>query len=154
MRHSVPWDRVRDLLASQRFAVLATQAGSGPYCSLIAFWAADDLSHVLFTTMRATRKFGFLTQRPHVALLFDDRSNRATDLDEAAAVTATGTAREVGDEAERAAALSGFLEKHPSLSAFAATAGCALIRVDIDVYYLVTRFQETVELRVRRAETG
>lgn len=142
------WDRVRDLLTSQRFAVLSTQSEFGPYSSLIAFCAADNLDHVLFTTMRATRKFSFLTQHPQVALLFDDRSNRDTDLSEASAVTVTGTAREVSDEAERAGALAGFLKKHPSLSSFATTAGCALIRVDIDVFYLVTRFQDAVELRL------
>jgi heme iron utilization protein len=144
-----PWDRVRDLLTSQRFAVLSTQSESGPYSSLIAFWAADDLSHLLFTTMRATRKFSFLTKRPQVALLFDDRSNRNSDLSEAAAVTAVGMAREVADEGERTASLAMFLEKHPGLSSFAAMAGCALIRVDIDVFHLVTRFQDAVELRLR-----
>ena len=141
------WDRVRGLLASQMFAVLSTQAESGPYSSLIAFWAPDDLDHVLFITLRATRKFRFLTEHPQVALLFDDRSNRGVDLDRAAAVTATGRAREVTDERERTRALAAFLKKHPGLRSFATGAGCALIHVDIDVFYLVTRFQETVELR-------
>jgi nitroimidazol reductase NimA-like FMN-containing flavoprotein (pyridoxamine 5'-phosphate oxidase superfamily) len=141
-------DRVRALLTSQRFAVLSTHSDSGPYSSLIAFWAADDLSHVLFTTMRATRKFSFLAAHPQVALLFDDRSNRETDLGEAVAVTATGTAREVSDAAEHAAAQAVFLKRHPGLSSFAAAPGCALVRVDIEVFYLVTRFQETVELRL------
>ena len=141
------WDKVRNLLATQRFAVLSTQSESGPYASLIAFWAPENLDHVLFTTMRATRKFSFLTRVPRVALLFDNRSNRDTDLGEAAALTATGKAREVSDEAERATALEGFLKKHPELSTFAASAGCALVRVDIDTLYLVTRFQDVVELR-------
>jgi nitroimidazol reductase NimA-like FMN-containing flavoprotein (pyridoxamine 5'-phosphate oxidase superfamily) len=141
------WDRVKNLLTSQRFAVLSTQSESGPYSSLIAFWAAENLDHVLFTTMRATRKFSLLTQHPQVALLFDDRTNQDADLGEAAAVTATGTALEVSDEAERAAALVAFLNKHPDLSSFAATAGCALVRVDIDTLFLVTRFQDVVELR-------
>jgi nitroimidazol reductase NimA-like FMN-containing flavoprotein (pyridoxamine 5'-phosphate oxidase superfamily) len=143
------WDRVRDLLTSQRFAVLSTQSESGPYSSLIAFWAADDLSHVLFTTMRATRKFSFLTTHPQVALLFDDRSNRDSDLSEAAAVTATGTAREVTDVGERTASVAIFLKKNPGLNLFATTAGCALIRVDIEVFHLVTRFRDAVQLRLR-----
>jgi heme iron utilization protein len=141
------WDRVRDLMTSQRFAVLSTQSELGPHSSLIAFWAADSLEHVLFTTMRATRKFSLLAAHPQVALLFDDRSNRDTDLSAAAAVTVTGKARELADERERAEALERFLEKHPGLRLFATAAGCALVRVDIDVFYLVTRFQTTVELR-------
>ena len=146
---------VRDLLGSQRFAVLSTASETGPYCSLIAFWAADDLSHVVFATMRSTRKFNFLITHPRVALLFDDRSNRETDLSEGMAVTATGTAREVtGDEARSATAV-GFLAKHPTLESFVASPGCAFVRVDIDVFYVVTQFQKLVELRVRgTAATG
>ena len=35
---------VRRLLDSQRFAVLSTQSETGPYCSLVAFWPAEDLA--------------------------------------------------------------------------------------------------------------
>jgi len=140
---------VDGLLRSQRFAVLSTESETGPYCSLIAFWASLDLGHVVFATMRSTRKFNYLVTHPRVALLFDDRSNRAVDIHEGIAVTATGTAREIiGDEA-RAAASTAFLDKHPELATFVATPGCALVRVDIDVYYVVTEFQNLVELRVR-----
>lgn len=141
------WRLVKDLLTSQRFAVLSTQSEVGPYSSLIAFWAAENLDHVLFTTLRATRKFDSLIAYPQVALLFDNRSNKDADLIEALAVTATGTARELNDDVMRVVALEGFLDKHPGLSSFATQAGCALVRVDIDVFQLVTRFQDTVELR-------
>lgn len=139
---------VQNLLRSQRFAVLSTESETGPYCSLIAFWAADDLSHVVFATLRSTRKFNYLVTHPRVALLFDDRSNEDSDITESMAVTATGTAREVADEEARAAASAAFLAKHPALSAFVSSPGCALVRVDIDVFYVVTRFQNLVELRV------
>jgi nitroimidazol reductase NimA-like FMN-containing flavoprotein (pyridoxamine 5'-phosphate oxidase superfamily) len=147
-QQSEAWDRVRDLVTLQRFAVLSTQSESGPYSSLVAFWAAEDLAHVLFPTMRATRKFGLLATHPQVALLFDDRSNRDDDLVEAAALTAIGRASEVTDETERSAAVARFLGKHSALESFVTAAGCALIRVDIDVFYLVTRFQDAVELRL------
>jgi hypothetical protein len=42
-----------------------------------------------------------------------------------------------------------FLKRHPGRTPIAATTGCALIRVDIDVYRLVTRLQDAVELRLR-----
>jgi nitroimidazol reductase NimA-like FMN-containing flavoprotein (pyridoxamine 5'-phosphate oxidase superfamily) len=139
---------VRELLRSQRFAVLSTESETGPYCSLIAFWAADDLSHVVFATMRATRKFNFLVTHPRVALLVDDRSNRNTDISEGTAVTATGTAREMTDDSARSAAAQVFVAKHPGLASFVASPGCALVRVDVDVLYVVTQFQNVVELRV------
>lgn len=139
-------DLVRRLLDAQRFAVLSTQSETGPYCSLVAFWAADDLSYVVFATMRETRKFGYLVSHPRIALLFDDRSNRDIDVEEATAVTATGTARELTDPQARAAAANLFLGKHPRLTSFVGSPGCALVRVDVDVLYAVTQFQNVVEL--------
>ena len=145
---------VKELLRSQRFAVLSTESETGPYCSLIAFWAADDLSHVVFATLRSTRKFNYLVTHPRVALLFDDRSNQDSDLSEGMAITATGTAREVTGAEARAAASAAFLAKHPALQSFVSSPGCALIRVDIDVLYVVTQFQNLVELRVHGGAAG
>jgi heme iron utilization protein len=143
---------VCDLLRSQRFAVLSTESETGPYASLIAFWAADDLSQIAFATMRATRKFNYLVTHPRVALLFDNRSNRDVDLRQAIAVTATGSARELTETGARAAASSEFLAKHPHLASFVASPGCAFVRVDIDTYYVVTHFQSVVELHTQGAE--
>lgn len=142
------WDLVRRLLASQRFAVLSTQSETGPYSSLIAFWASDDTSHVVFATRRATRKFNFLVTHPRVALMFDDRSNLDSDVGQALAVTATGTARELTDEETRAAASAALLAKHPRLEVFVADPECALVRVDVDVFYVVTQFEKVAELHV------
>jgi nitroimidazol reductase NimA-like FMN-containing flavoprotein (pyridoxamine 5'-phosphate oxidase superfamily) len=142
---------VEALLRSQRFAVLSTDAETGPYASLIAFWADEDLSQVVFATMRATRKFNYLVTHPRVALLFDNRSNREVDVREAMAVTATGTARELNDEKALAAASEAYLAKHPHLAGFLASPGCALVRVVVDTYYVVTHFQSVVELHMPRA---
>jgi heme iron utilization protein len=143
---------VRDLLRSQRFAVLSTAAETGPYASLIAFWAADDLSEIVFATMRATRKFNYLVTHPQVALLFDNRSNRDIDVRQAMAVTATGAARELTEESARAAASDAYLAKHPHLATFVASPGCAFVRVAVETYYVVTHFQSVVELHMPRFE--
>jgi nitroimidazol reductase NimA-like FMN-containing flavoprotein (pyridoxamine 5'-phosphate oxidase superfamily) len=143
---------LRELLTLQRFAVLSTQAGTGPHASLIAFWAAEDLSQVVFATMRQTRKFSYLLASPRVALLVDSRSNRDADVQEATAVTVTGTAAELTDENARAAASTRFLAKHPQLTSFVASPGCALVSVVVDTYYVVTHFQRVVE--VRMPDTG
>jgi nitroimidazol reductase NimA-like FMN-containing flavoprotein (pyridoxamine 5'-phosphate oxidase superfamily) len=143
---------VHDLLRSQRFAVLSTESDTGPYASLIAFWAADDLTHVVFSTMRATRKFNYLATHPRVALLFDNRSNRDVDVRQSMAVTAMGLAREVVDGDARAAAVDEYLAKHPHLASFVASPGCAIVKVDIEAYYVVTHFQSVVELHLPRAD--
>ena len=145
---------VQDLLRSQRFAVLSTDAETGPYASLIAFWAADDLSQIVFATMRATRKFNYLVTHPRVALLFDNRSNRDVDIPQAVAVTATGTARELTEEGALAAASDAYLAKHPHLATFVASPGCAFVGVAVDTYYVVTHFQSVVELHMPGIEGG
>lgn len=139
---------IDSLLREQRYAVLSTQAETGPYCSLVAFWSADDLLHVVFPTLRATRKFTYLVSHPRVALLFDDRTNVGLDIDETTAVTATGVAREITAEPAYSEAASAFLDKHPALSSFLAGPDCALVRVDVEAYFVVTRFQNLVELRM------
>jgi nitroimidazol reductase NimA-like FMN-containing flavoprotein (pyridoxamine 5'-phosphate oxidase superfamily) len=139
---------LRELLTSQRFAVLSTQSEAGPYASLIAFWAAGDLSQVVFATMRQTRKFSYLVASPRVALLLDSRSNRDADVQEATAVTATGTAAELTDDIALAATSERFLAKHPQLTSFVASPGCALVSVVVEKYYVVTHFQSVVEVRM------
>jgi heme iron utilization protein len=139
---------LKELLTSQRFAVLSTQSGTGPYASLIAFWTPGGLSHVVFATMRTTRKFENLVAYPQVALLFDNRSNRDVDVDKAVAVTATGTARELTHEDSVGGALKQFLAKHPHLTSFVASPGCAFVSVVVDSYYVVTHFESVVELHM------
>jgi len=135
---------IRELFASQRLAVLATQGSDGPHTSLVAFAAAEDLRRLVFATERETRKFTNLTSSPRVALLVDDRSHRATDLVEATAITAAGHAREAhGEERESLACL--LLGKHPALKPFLAAPGCALVAVAVEAYQVVTRFQSVVE---------
>ncbi len=151
-RHEETWQSLKELLASQRFAVLSTESETGPYASLVAFCAAGDLSRVEFVTMRATRKFNYLVAHPRVALLFDNRSNRDIDVREAMAVTAQGTARELTAEGARALALDAFVAKHPHLASFAAAPGCAVVRVVVDTYYVVTHFQSVVELHMPGSE--
>ena len=41
---------LRKLFADQLLAVLGTQSQSGPYGSLVAFYATDDFKHLMFAT--------------------------------------------------------------------------------------------------------
>lgn len=139
---------LRELFASQRLAVLSTQHGGRPYGSLVAFDADDDLRRLVFATTRTTRKFANLVADPHVALVIDSRDNREDDFHEAVAVTATGRSREaLGSERDQLAAR--YLGKHPALRGFVESPTCAVVVVAVDTYYLVSRFQNVVELHIR-----
>jgi heme iron utilization protein len=139
---------LRKLLRSQSLAVLATQNQGQPYASLVAFVSSDDLKSLYFATIRSTRKYANLSGDSRVAMLFDNRSNKSSDFRLAMAATATGTAAEVPPR-ERERALGRYLAKYPHLNDFVHSPTCALCKIRVRTFFVVTRFQSVVEVRVR-----
>ena len=139
---------LRELFASQKLAVLGTHQGGQPYGSLVAFAVSPDLKNLFFATTRATRKFANLQADSRVSMVLDNRSNRVIDFRKAVAATALGRAKEVrGEERKRLAKI--YLAKHPHLKDFIASPTCALVRIRVEVYYLVWRFQNVFEWKVK-----
>jgi nitroimidazol reductase NimA-like FMN-containing flavoprotein (pyridoxamine 5'-phosphate oxidase superfamily) len=140
---------LKDLFSSQRLAVLATQNQRQPYGNLVAFMATEDLKHLLFATTRATRKYANISSNPRIAMVVDNRSNQEADFHQAAAVTATGVVKEIeGPEKDRFQKL--YLSKHPYLKEFVSSPTCALLRMDVETYYVVRQFQNVVELHIKK----
>ena len=139
--------RLAELLKSQKLAVLSTDHEGQPYGSLVCFASTGDLKEILFATTRSTRKFANLKGNPRVALVIDSRENAERDLHEAMAVTATGEAQETAS-ADEAACLEIYLKKHPYLKDFLRSPTCALVRVRVETYYLVRRFQAVTEIHL------
>jgi heme iron utilization protein len=135
---------LQELCRSQPLAALATDAGSHPYVSLVAVAVTDDLRHLYFATPRATRKWSNLARNPQVSLLLDNRTNQVSDFRRAVAATLLGTAQEI-DGTTRDQGLMIYLSRHPHLADFVASPTCALLQVQIDRIYLVTRFQNVME---------
>lgn len=142
-------DKLKNLFDSQLLAVLGTQGDGQPYTSLVAFTAGSDLKFLVFATTRSTRKYAYLTADSRVSMLIDNRSNQTNDFREATAVTALGRAKELID-AERENYLSLYLGKHPYLEDFVNSPSCALIKIEVDRYYVVSRFQNVMEIHVER----
>ena len=140
---------LRDLFSSQSLAVLATYGGGQTYGSLVAFAATEDLKTLIFATTRATRKYDNLIRHPRIALVMDNRSNQEADFHQAMAVTATGTVAEVGPS-EKNRFLNLYLSKHPYLRDFVTSPTCALLKVDVDTYIVVSRFQNVMELHIKK----
>jgi nitroimidazol reductase NimA-like FMN-containing flavoprotein (pyridoxamine 5'-phosphate oxidase superfamily) len=139
---------LKDLFSSQKLAVLATQARGEPYGNLIAFVATNDLKHLLFATTRATRKYANILGNPRVAIVIDNRSNQEADFHQAAAVTATGVVKEV-EGWEREPLLKLYLSKHPYLKDFVSSLTCALLKMNVETYYVVRQFQNVMELHIK-----
>ena len=138
---------VRSLLASQRFAVLATESEGQPYSNLVAFAEADNLRSLLFVTSRDTKKYSNTIASKKVAVLVDNRTNQPSDLDKAVAVTALGTIEEVSTN-YRGYLAAIYLSKHPQLEDFLRRPSNALMRVAV-TDYIVAGFES-----VRRLHTG
>ncbi len=140
---------LRSLLQSQPLAVLSTQSGGQPYASLVAFAFRRDLTKLYFATIRSTRKYSNILQDARVAMLVDNRTNKASDFQWATAATATGTAVEV-EAGERNEALNLYLSRHPNLKTFVQSPSCALCKIRVETYFFVTRFQSVVEVPIKR----
>jgi len=136
---------LKDLFSSQPLAVLATQFNGQPYGNLVAFTATEALKSKLFATVRNTRKFANITTDPRVAMVMDSRTNQRVDFRRAVAVTATGIVEEV-EGSEKNQLLKLYLLKHPHLKRFVTSPRCALLKVNVNSYVVVRRFQKVVGL--------
>lgn len=136
---------LHDLFTQQTLAVLATQASHGPYTTLVGFAVSRDLNHIFFVTSRSTRKYAALNATPQVSMLIDSRTNRTSDFRDAVAVTALGRAHEI-DKDEHRDMVGLYLAKHPHLEEFVSSPTCALIRLEVEKYIIVTRFQQVMTL--------
>lgn len=138
---------LRELLSSQPLAVLSTQDRGQPHASLVAFAATGDLREVLFATPRATRKYAYLTSDNRAALLVDNRSNTPADFHSATAATVKGRVDEIPHE-DKDRFLGPYLARHPHLTEFVRAPSCALMRLRVESYSIVRRFQEVVNIPV------
>ena len=137
--------KLKDLFSSQKLAVLSTQSEGQPYASLVSFVATDGLKYLLFATGRATRKYANLVADSRAALLVDSRSNSDSDLHQAIAVTATGIVDEIqGPDRDRLVGL--YLAKHPYLDEFVNSPSNVLLRLKVETYVMVSRFQNVMVL--------
>src|SRR4030043_815390 len=128
---------IKRVFTSQRFAVLATQFEGQPYSNLVALAEADNLRSLLFVTSRDTRKYSNTLASKKVAILVDSRTNQASDLNSAIAITALGTIDEVA--AENKDYLSEiYLSKHPELRDFLHKPSSALMKVMVNNYIVAT----------------
>lgn len=139
--------RLRHLLETQKYAVLATDNHGQPYTSLMAYSITDDLRAFILMTERGRLKYENLMSNPRVAIMIDNRENLGSDLEATLAVTAQGVAEEISADA-RDAARAFCLARHPALQSFAESPSCAFIRIQVTTYVIVRQFQDVTEWRI------
>jgi Pyridoxamine 5'-phosphate oxidase len=131
---------LRSLFTSQKLAVLASYGDDQPYCSLMAFAVSDDLKHLVVATKRHTRKFTNIQKHPGISLLVDNRKNQVDDFQQAIAVTILAMASEPLAP-EHDYFLNLYLVKHPYMRNFCQSPDCALLKLTVERYLVVSSFR-------------
>lgn len=142
------FNRISKILDSQLFGVIATQGSKYPYTTLVGIANTNNYNELIFATSRDSRKYQNLSKLTHVSILFDTRRNQTSDIMEAEALTALGSAVEVPQQQWKDCA-NIFLSKHPNLKEFIETPQCSLVKITVDKYMLVDHFQNVTEIDVK-----
>jgi uncharacterized pyridoxamine 5'-phosphate oxidase family protein len=132
------FNKIKELLESQKYGVMATQNGDNPYTNLIAFVSAEGLGSIFFATKRESTKFFNLLNNPCISFLVDDRKNLSSDIRNARAVSAEGIAKDVNKDKEKLKKL--LIKKHPELKNFINEPDCELFELEIKNYFYVDNF--------------
>lgn len=140
------YKKIKSISDQTRFAVLATDINGFPYANLVGFLLSEDLKNLYFFTSKNTRKYKNIINNPHVCLLIDSRDKFTDNTFLITAITVIGRA-EVMDNASRQI-VDKYLEKNVELEDFTESPFNVLIKVDIERYILVDKFQEVIEMEV------
>jgi nitroimidazol reductase NimA-like FMN-containing flavoprotein (pyridoxamine 5'-phosphate oxidase superfamily) len=135
-------ERIRRLVTTQPYGVLATHGEGHAYGSLVAFAFSEDLRRAFFATPMFTLKYRLLSEHDRIALVVDDRPAHPDQMMKVEAVTVTGSAREVPPGPERAACTEQLVARHPQLRSFVASDSSAVFEIQVFRYFHVSRFQE------------
>ncbi len=135
------------LFTAQKFAVLATEENGQPHTHLMAFVAGEDLRHLAFATERDSQKFMHLKNNEKVALLVTNSKNDQFDTKDAMAVGIQGNAVEL-ESKSREHWTQLYAKKHPYLKSFITSDSCAVFRVAVTSYKIVSEFSKVIDWQI------
>ena len=142
-----PEELLKEVLNMQYFAVLNTLGEGLPYSNLVSFAVTDDLRSLVFVTNRNTRKYKNIQENGKISFLIDNRTNQPSDVSQAIAITAIGTACE---EMENKSSLQAiFLARHPQLKQFVDAPDNAIMLVNVSEY-IIAGFDTTQRLSISK----
>lgn len=143
MNNQISRKILSELLKSQKFAVIATQGIKEPYTNLVSFVSTNDMRNIIFATSKKTKKFENIKRNSCISVLIDNRDNTESDIQKAIVITGIGTADEIKEKNDFYKEL--YLKKHPYLLDFVNSEDSVLIKIKIDKYIVVNKF-ENVEI--------
>jgi hypothetical protein len=96
--------------------------------------------------------FSNLAHNPRVAMLINNCRNQPSGGDNAVSVTAVGNASEVVDFSRQDLGAL-FVQKHPHLKVFLRAEDTALVRVRVERYIMVRKFQDIYTYEVSSSDS-
>ena len=136
---------LEEVLNTQYFAVLNTLGEGLPHSNLVSFTETENLKALVFVTNRNTRKYKNIKENNNISLLIDNRTNHPSDVSQAIAITAIGTACE---EVENRSSLQAiFLARHPQLKQFVDDQNNAIMLITVSEY-IIAGFDKIQRLAV------
>jgi general stress protein 26 len=131
---------MKQLVKEKNICVLATLAGSKPYCSLMAYAANDEATEIYMATHRSTKKFRNMAENPSVSLMIDTREE--VPRSRARALTVEGICVQIEDASKRELARARLLSIHPHLKDFLLDIDNELICVAVKSFLLLKGLSE------------
>ncbi|MFT5658158.1 MAG: nitroimidazol reductase NimA-like FMN-containing flavoprotein [Gammaproteobacteria bacterium] len=130
-------EEIQHVLDVSRFAVMATQQEGQPHASLMAFTPMSGIRYLILATYRTTLKYSSLSKDGRVAVLINNCIATGPSKYRDLVITAHGIATEIADD-DREMVKQAYLARHPDFNDFLASADCALLRVVVSAYEVVS----------------
>jgi general stress protein 26 len=146
MKKKIGLDEIKLLLESQMLGVIATDMNGHPYANLVAFTYTKDLKNIIFATSKNTTKYKNIKHNAKISVLIDNRQNTPSDFEKSVSLTSLGEAEEI--IMNRTFYKKLYLDRHPKLVSFVDSPDCALIKIQVDRYQYVSKFQNIINLEM------
>ena len=128
-------EQMKALTKERSMCVLATIAGTKPYCSLMAYVADESCEEIYMVTHRKTQKYQNLSENPAVSLLIDTREEAPRT--QTRALTVEGTFHRIKDGTKKIKVKETLLKIHPHLKNFCDHPDAELICIKINAFLLL-----------------
>jgi nitroimidazol reductase NimA-like FMN-containing flavoprotein (pyridoxamine 5'-phosphate oxidase superfamily) len=141
-KHNTIKEKIRTVIQTSGFAVLATEGNGQPHTSLIAITQFGNFNQIIFATYRNTLKYRNLSHNNKVAVLIEGEYFNLKGLKESVVLTIIGHTEEIS-KAGNEAPYQAHLKRHPEMESFMLSPDCVLIRVIARSYQVVYGIDDT-----------
>ena len=128
-------EEMKALAREKNSCVLATIAGTKPYCSLMAYVTNGACTEIYMVTHRQTQKYQNLAANPAVSLLIDTRDTSPRSA--ARAMTVEGIFQKIEDPAKEKKVRRKLFSAHPHLNEFMGHPEAEVFQIKIKSFLLL-----------------